>query len=188
MAMDRLFMAVRALFVRAVVRSIDDTGAEQMLTVQSHYGRVRSGVPVHQPFGFASYAPLDGAVTPVVAVGGDQADLMALPPANPSRARFGRLGEGDSVLYDACGQRIYIQNGKIVRLDCASEMLVTIGGIPILDLTAKQATLNVPLAVKGGITATGDIAAQGDVKAGSISLTGHDHPVTDAPGTTGKPQ
>ncbi|MBY4640281.1 phage baseplate assembly protein [Gluconacetobacter entanii] len=185
---DRLFMAVRGLFVRAVVRGIDDTGGEQMLTVEPHFGRTRSQVPVHQPFGFASHAPLDGAVAPVVAVGGDHADLMALPPANPSKARFGKLGEGDSVLYDACGQRIYIQNGKIVRIDCTSEMLVTIGGSPILDLTAKQATLNVPLSVKGSITATDDITTQGDVKAASVSLTNHTHTVTDAPGTTGKPQ
>lgn len=167
--MDHLFMAVRGLFVRAVVRAIDDAGAEQMLSVESHFGRVRSRVPVHQAFGFASHAPLDGAVTPVVAVGGDHADLMALPPANPSKARFGKLGEGDSVLYDACGQRVYVQNGKIVRIDCTSEMLVTIGGSPILDLTAEQATLNVPLKVKGKIEASGDVVG------GGISLITHQH-------------
>lgn len=166
---DRLFMAVRGLFVRAVVHAIDDTGSEQMLSVESHFGRMRSRVPVHQAFGFASHAPLDGAVAPVVAIGGDHADLMALPPANPSKARFGKLGEGDSVLYDACGQRVYVQNGKIVRIDCTAEMLVTIGGSPILDLTATQATLNVPLKVNGGIDATKDIVA------GGISLMNHPH-------------
>lgn len=166
---DHLFMSVRSLFVRAVVRAIDDTGSEQMLSVESHFGRMRSRVPVHQQFGFASHAPLDGAVAPVVAVGGDHADLMALPPANPSKARFGKLGEGDSVLYDACGQRVYVQNGKIVRIDCTAEMLVTIAGSPILDLTAKQATLNVPLKVNGGIETTDDVVAAG------ISLMNHLH-------------
>lgn len=179
---DHLFMAVRSLFSRAVVRAIDDTGSEQMLTVESHFGRPRSRVPVHQSFGFASHAPLDGAVAPVVAVGGDHADLMALPPANPSKARFGKLGEGDSVLYDACGQRIYIQNGRIVRVDCTSEMLVTIGGSPILDLTAKQATLNVPLKVNGGIETSDDVVA------GGISVMNHNHSgVTRGGDTSGPP-
>ena len=36
--------------------------------------------------------------------------------------------------------------------------------------------------------ATGDVTATGDVKADSISLTTHTHPVTNAPGTTGTPQ
>ncbi|MBV1834962.1 Gp138 family membrane-puncturing spike protein [Novacetimonas pomaceti] len=38
------------------------------------------------------------------------------------------------------------------------------------------------------VTTTGTITAQGDVTGEGISLSGHAHPVTSAPGTTGRPQ
>ncbi|XQZ98803.1 hypothetical protein ACOZ4Y_02415 [Komagataeibacter rhaeticus] len=51
------------------------------------------------------------------------------------------------------------------------------------------------LAVTGGsittdkdMTAQGTVTGQTDVMADGISGKGHEHPVTDAPGTTGKPE
>ncbi|WP_308719183.1 phage baseplate assembly protein [Komagataeibacter xylinus] len=175
MSYDHLWMAYRGMHVRAVVQAIDDTGGEQVVSAQAHAGGGRSQIPVHQPFGFSSHAPLDGAVTHVVAVGGDHADLVALPPANPSVARFGALAEGETVMYDAWGQRIHMIGGKIVAIDAAQELQVNIGGALILDLTAKGAQLNVPLSVKGTITATEDITTQGDVKTATVSLNEHPH-------------
>lgn len=174
---------LRSLTRRAVVHAINDNGAGQTVTVEAHAGCPRSDVPVHQPFGFSSHAPVRGALTHVIPLGGDEADLMALPPANPSTGHMGGLSEGESVLYDAVGQAVYLQDGRIIRVQAATEMTIEIGGEVVLDLTADLATLNVPLKVKGGIQASEDIVA------GKISLQNHSHGGVQAgSASTGAPQ
>lgn len=174
---------LRSLARRAVVYAINDNGAGQTVTVEAHAGCPRSNVPVHQQFGISSRAPLNGAVTYVVALGGDEADLLALPPANPSLAHMGNLADGETVLYDAVGQAVYLQDGKFVRVQVATQMTVEIGGETVLDLTSEQATLNVPLLVNGGIKASEDIIA------GTVSVQDHLHGgVQKGSDTTGKPQ
>ncbi|MDE7547202.1 phage baseplate assembly protein [Acetobacter fabarum] len=168
---------------RAVVHAINDNGAGQTVTLEAHAGYPRSNVPVHQQFGLSSRAPLEGAVTHVMALGGDEADLLALPPANPSLAHMGNLASGETVLYDAVGQAVYLQGGKFVRVLAATGMTVEIGGVTVLELTSKQATLNVSLQVNGGITASQDIVA------GTVSVQDHLHGgVQKGSDTTGQPQ
>ncbi|KAB8124009.1 hypothetical protein D3W54_07100 [Komagataeibacter medellinensis] len=180
---DHIVMQLRSLATRAVVQAIDDTGANQSVTVAAHAGRTRSQVPVHQQFGLSSHAPVKGAVAPIVALGGDPSDLVALPPANPSLSRVGGLAEGETVLYDAIGQQVYLQDGKIVRIVAATEMTVEIGGKTLLDITPQGATLNVDLQVNGKIAATGDVTA------GNISVQKHPHDgVQPGSGITGAPQ
>lgn len=174
---------LRSLSRRAVVHAINDNGACQTVSVEMHAGYPRSEVPVHQQFGLSSSVPLNGAVTHVVALGGDEADLLALPPANPSLAHMGNLASGETVLYDAVGQAVYLQDGKFVRVQAVTKMMVEIGGEVVLDLTAKLATLNVPLQVNGSIKATDDIVA------GTVSLQDHLHGgVQQGNDKTGKPQ
>ncbi|WP_122050351.1 phage baseplate assembly protein [Asaia bogorensis] len=176
-------MALRSLFSRGVIADIDDTGGDQTVTLDTHYGVTRSSVPVHHPFGLAAHAPHDGAVTHVVANGSDPADLVALPPANPSVARMGNLAEGEVCLYDSMGQKLYFQGGKIVRVDCASELQVRIGGTTVFDVT--QDRIYTPL----DIQTDGKITAKGDVVAGTVSLQNHVHKGVQAgSGTSGTPQ
>nr|WP_298797537.1 phage baseplate assembly protein [uncultured Acetobacter sp.] len=167
--MSETAQKLRSLARRAVVHAIDDSGPQQMLTIEGHAGYPRSKVPVHQQFGFASHVPIDGAVTHVMALGGDEADLTALPPSNPSLAHIGGLAKGESIHYDAVGQAVYLQDGKIVRVIAHSEMAIEIAGTVVLDLTNELATLNVPLKVNGEITATEDIVGKG------VSLHDHAH-------------
>jgi phage baseplate assembly protein V len=177
---DHVVQQLRGLTGRAVVQAIDDTGADQMLTLAAHAGRTRSQVPVHQQFGLSSRAPLNGAVAPVIALGGDPSDLIALPPSNPSLSRAGGLAEGETVLYDSVGQAVYLQNGRIVRVQAATEMRVEIAGEVVLDVTATLVTVNAALQVNGKITATGDVVGNG------ISLDQHVHPAGTP--NTGTPQ
>ncbi|GBR09520.1 phage baseplate assembly protein domain-containing protein [Gluconobacter frateurii] len=181
--LTELHHALRGQHVRAVVEDLDDTGPEQLLTLQAHYGQVRSQVPVWQPFGFASSVPLDGAITHLIQVGSDPSDVIALPPANPAAARMGGLTAGESCQYDSVGQKIYLQDGKIVRVDAHQELLVSIGGQTVLDVTPDG------VAITGKLTVTETIVAQGDVKGAGISLSTHTHSgVQTGSGTTGKPQ
>lgn len=181
--MSEVAQKLRSLARRAVVHAVDDSGPQQTITMEAHEGYPRSKVPVHQQFGFASHVPVDGAVTHVVALGGDEADLTALPPANPTVAHIGGLSEGESIHYDAVGQAVYLQDGRIVRVIAHSEMAVEIGGTVVLDLTSELATLNVPLKVKGGIEATEDIVGKG------VSLHDHTHSgVKAGSDTSGAPE
>jgi len=178
-----LHYSLRSQTLRGVVQALDDSGPAQTVTVQMHFGQLRSEVPVHHPFGFSSVAPLDGAITHVVQNGADPSDLIALPPANPSAARMGGLETGEAVLYDACGQKVYLRNGKIVQIDALSEMVVSIGGKTVLDLTKDGAAITGSLSVSEGIKAGGDVVA------GSVSLQGHVHSgVQTGSGETGKPE
>ncbi|NHO33335.1 phage baseplate assembly protein domain-containing protein [Acetobacter fallax] len=186
---DHLWMALRAHTVRAVIHAIDDTGAEQAVDLTAHYGSPRTKVPVHYPFGFASSVPLDGAVTHVVATGGDQADLVALPPANPSVARVGPLAEGEAVLYDSVGQKVYLSGGRIVRVDAHTSMDVRIGGKMVFQVTAGGAAVTGSLSVSGDVAVQGNVTSQKDVVASGISLTKHVHGgVQGGSSTTGAPQ
>lgn len=176
-----LYMALRGLVSRAVVRDLDDTGANQTVALDTHYGRTRGKVPVHFPFGFGSHVPHDGAVTAVVAAGGDHADPIALPPSNPSAARMGNLAEGETVLYDAAGQKIYLVGGKVIRVDVVQQLDVRIAGQSILTVDKDGASLTGTLKVSKDIIAEGDMTASGtvtgrkDVLGDGKSLKDHTH-------------
>lgn len=189
-----LYMSLRGLFTRAVVQDLDDSGANQTVTLTSHYGRTRSKVPVHFPFGFGSHVPHDGAVTAVVAAGGDHADPIALPPSNPSAARMGNLAEGETVLYDAVGQKLYLKDGKIVQVDAAEQLDVRIAGQSILtvdkDGVAVIGTLKVSqnIIAQGDMTADGTVVGKKDVVGNGISLHDHTHTSAAAGSPTSPPK
>ncbi|MDC7787959.1 phage baseplate assembly protein [Rhodoplanes sp. TEM] len=105
--MRELVHMIRGLITRAVVRSSDDGKATQLVDVTIREGHDRAGVEVLQPFGIASRAPAGGLVL-VLAVGGDQGDLVALPVSAPG-VRLGFLEEGEAALYGADGSRVHVK-------------------------------------------------------------------------------
>lgn len=189
-----LYMSLRGLISRAVVRDVDDSGANQTVTLDTHYGRTRGKVPVHYPFGFGSHVPHDGAVTAVVAAGGDHADPIALPPSNPSASRMGNLAVGETVLYDAAGQKVYLMGGKIIRVDAAQQLEVRIAGKSILTVDKDGAaligtlTVSKDIVAKGDMTASGTVTGQQDVVGNGISLRDHTHTSAAAGSPTSPPK
>lgn len=174
----------RRSIARGVVHAIDDTGGDQVVSLETHAGNVRTQVPVHYPFGFAAHCPADGAWTVVHAMAGDAGDPVAMPPANPQAARFGALPEGDAVLYDAAGQRVHLRGGVIVDVQALQAMNVTIGGTLMLEVTGQGAVLHANLVVHGQIQADQDVIA-----GGGISLQQHVHGgVQNGSSLTGAPQ
>jgi phage gp45-like len=123
--------AQRGTVMRAVVRSTDDGQGSQLATVTVARHVDRSDVEVLQPFGMASRPPKGGMMV-VLAVGGDQGDLVGLPAANPS-VRMGGLGEGETVIYNAKGDRV------LIKADGAIEITTT-GSVV---LKAREATVTV---------------------------------------------
>ncbi|NLI28400.1 MAG: hypothetical protein GX413_13670 [Acetobacter sp.] len=164
-----LWMALRGHISRGVIRSVADDGDEQTVDIDTHYGRTRTKIPVHYPFGFASHVPHDGAVTHLVSSGADHSDPIALPPSNPSVSRMSGLAEGETCIYDAVGQAVYFRDGKIVQVDAHTVFNIRIGGTQIVSVDAGGVTIT------GALHATGIISSDDDVKASSVSLKSHEH-------------
>lgn len=136
---EELWMALRGLVVRAVVRASNDVRNVQTVDITTHEGINRDGIPVLQPYGLATRAPT-GSTTIVLMVGGDQGNGVALPAGAP-HARFGNLAEGEVVLYNAGGTRIALRDG-VVEIHADGQVLVK----------ADE------LRVEGNIVATGDVS------------------------------
>jgi phage baseplate assembly protein V len=146
---------LRGMAVRGLVHRVDDGSAAQRLDVETHEGVVRSAVEVLQPYGLAS-APAAGGLTVVIALGGDQGDLVALPMAQPA-ARMGGLGPGQVALYDDTGSRVLLSADGKLAVTAAAEVTVTVGGT-VLKVSPGGVEITGNLAVTGNITATGTVS------------------------------
>ncbi|MDU7520207.1 MAG: phage baseplate assembly protein [Roseomonas mucosa] len=175
---DETAMALRGVAVRGMVSGFDDTGAMQTVDGETHEGVARGTIEVHQPFGFASLPP-DGAFTIFFALGGDQGDMVALPPMHPDY-RFGGLEPGESVLYDDEGNRVHIRRGGIIEIVSARKVRILTQGVEI------EAPLGVkitgPLEVDGPITSTEDISDRlGSMQQMRNVYNGHTNPQDGPP-------
>lgn len=172
--MDRATaMALRGLIMRAEVQGVADGAETQAVEALTHEGILRSGVEVLAPFGVSSVPPA-GGMTVLLAVGGDQGDMVALPLACPS-ARYGSLAPGETVVHDAAGNRLHFRNGGLVELHAAASISVKVGGVEMVVSDAN-------------VTITGDLVVTGNVSdaAGSMQemrdrYNAHGHPDASAP-------
>lgn len=147
--------ALRGLVLRGVVHQVDDAGGLQTLDVETHAHVVRSGVEVLHPYGLGS-APPPGALTVVLAIGGDQGDLVALPAASPA-GRMGGLQPGEVALYDDGGNRVHLAAGGTIRIVAATALHVVVGGTE-LRVAAD------------GVHITGDLFVSGQVSDANGSM------------------
>lgn len=100
--------AIRGVVSRVVIRSTNDNGENQTATVTMFKDVDRSDVEVLQPYGFGSRPKAKAGVGIVLAVGGDQGDLVLLPVGSPS-TRMGKLEEGETAIYVENGSRVHIK-------------------------------------------------------------------------------
>jgi len=149
-------MALRGLVVRAEVRGTGDAGEMQTVEAETHDGILRSGIEVLQPFGVASRPPAAGAIAVLLAVGGDQGDMVALPLACPS-ARYGDLAAGETVVHDAAGNRLHFRAGGLVEIAASTSLKVTVGGTELLVNAS-------------GVTITGNLVVSGNISDGNGSM------------------
>lgn len=150
----------RAQASRAVVHQVDDSTGSQLLDIETHEGITRSDVEVLQPYGLAS-RPAAGALTVVIAIGGDPTDLVALPPAGG--VRYG-VEVGEVALYNDELSRVHLRTGGFVDVTAATEVNVKVGGT-VFRVTADGVEITGNLAVAGNITATGTVSdGAGDLR------------------------
>lgn len=173
---SELAMAARGLVARGVVTAVYDDKGVQLVDVVTHDGVARTGVEVWQPYGFAASPPEGGQVL-LLAVGGDQSDLLALP-ASHSGARFGGQQRGEAALYDDLGNRAHIRRGgliellasALVRIKALAARIEAANGLTVVGPTTLQGDVTIAgnLNVQGSITATGTITASGTVHGSNI--------------------
>lgn len=160
----------RGMISRAVVTAQHDGGEAQTVDVTTHASVDRSAVEVVQQFGFTSMAP-GGAMVVVLAVGGDQSDLVALPVAAPG-ARLGGLNPGDTAIYSANGSRIIIRADGVIEVNATQKV---VGKAPNWDIEGD-------VKIKGDVDIDGELRTSRDIrdKTGAMSAmrdqyNGHGH-------------
>lgn len=128
--------ALRGLVTRGLVSAADDTGETQTVDVTARQGARLTAVEVAQPFGLASNAPAGGLVV-LLAVGGDQGDLVALPVGAPS-ARLGKLAPGEVAIYCADGSRVHVRADGTIDVLSSTAVHAKVTGGGELDLTTTM--------------------------------------------------
>jgi phage gp45-like len=98
---------IRGIVARAAQRSSNDKGGSQTANVEVHRHVDRTDVEILTPFGFASRSPPGGEMV-VLAVGGDQGDLVGLPTSAPGN-RLGGLEEGEAAMHNLKGDRVHVK-------------------------------------------------------------------------------
>ncbi|RXT52924.1 hypothetical protein B6S44_19485 [Bosea sp. Tri-44] len=99
--------AYRGVVARAAVRSTNDKGGSQTATVEVHRHVERTDVEVLGVSGVSTRPPAGGEAI-VLAVGGDQGDLVALPLQAPGN-RMGGLEEGEVAVHNLKGDRVHVK-------------------------------------------------------------------------------
>lgn len=155
---EELWMGLRGMIVRGLVRAVGDGTAVQTVNVTTHEGIHRNNVPVLQPYGLAAHPP-QGSTVVLLMLGGDQGEPVALPAEAP-HARMGNLAPGEVALYNAGGTRVVLRDG-VVEIHAATRV-----------------TIFAPeLRVEGNIVATGTISdANGSMDEMRAAYNAHGHP------------
>ena len=178
---------------RAVVTLVDDEGGRQAVQLAALAGEVLDNIERFQEYGFSS-VPLPGAEGVLLAMAGMRQHSVAVA-VEDRRYRPTGLSPGEVCLYtaedtDAEPHRVVLQNGRIVRFECAStravfgpDSITLVAGGSTFTLTDQgvrqtaangaalvlddEADFNVNLGVDGDINPTGNVDG--------IKVSKHDH-------------
>lgn len=119
---------LRGIIRRGTLKNIKDDGQTQTASVEVAEDVWRDDVEIHQIYGLSTHAPEDGALAIVIAIGGDEGDLVVLPIANPSK-RLGNLSEGDVASYNRHGDKFVIGDDGTIEAKAGASFSVKVGGV-----------------------------------------------------------
>jgi len=182
---EQLIFDLRSIIVEGIVLAINDAGIVQTVDVQTHDGVVRSGIEVWQPAGFSGTPEETGRVL-LFAVGGDAANLRALPVVDDQR--YGGQEPGARTMYCRDGTRVSVRPGGLVEVWGGTS--ITTNSPTCVINAPNGATINGPLIVNGSITATGDITDSSGTNTATVAAlrSAHDlHKHTATGGLTSTP-
>jgi phage baseplate assembly protein V len=182
--------SVRQAF-RGVLNRVNASEPMQTAQVAGLADETLQDVEHIQQFGFTSNPP-PGTEAIIIPLGGTTTHGIVIATENGDY-RIKSLASGEVAIYNQSGASITLKNGKVINIDCNELNINASAGVNITapdvncsqQLTANgQINGNGGMAVKGGSGATfsgnisqtdGSYSTTGDVTAGNISLTNHDH-------------
>ncbi len=119
---------IRGMARRATAKNVNDTGQMQTASFEVAPGVWRENIEIAQPYGFAGHVDEDGAEFLLIALGGDQGDLVALPLGNPSQ-RMGKLPAKQVGLYNSGGDRIMLRPDGTIEVAAGTALSVKVEGV-----------------------------------------------------------
>jgi phage baseplate assembly protein V len=198
---------------RVVTGSTDSTTKVQMLQLSGLAGEKLDGAEYFQHYGYTSNPPA-GCMGIAVPLNG-QTSHTVIVATEHGTYRLKELSPGEVALYTDEGASVVLKRGKIIEATCDVYRVkcktYEVEAEESADFTTPKVTAsqqviatgkisgNGGMAIKGGedgATATfegtlrqtgGNYETDGDVKAGNVSLTDHEHPNGDGGNPTGKP-
>ncbi|UAN46998.1 phage baseplate assembly protein V [Serratia sp. JSRIV001] len=198
---------------RVVTGSANSTTKVQMIQLSGLAGERLDGAEYFQHYGYTSNPPA-GCMGIAVPLNG-QTSHTVIVATEHGGYRLTALKTGEVALYTDEGTRIVLKRGKIIEATCDVYRVkcktYEVDAEESADFTTPKVTAsqqviatgkisgNGGMDIKGGgdgATATfegtlrqtaGNYETDGDVKAGTISLTGHDHPNGNGGKPTGHP-
>ena len=197
-AVDEIRQAFRG--VLHLVKSADNI---QKVQTSGLADETLQDVELMQQFGFTSVPPANTQAV-ILPIGGQTTHGIVIATENGS-FRVKNLQGGEVAVYDESGSSIVLKKGRLIEIDCdvlkiKAATKVDISS-PLVEtdqvFTAQgQINGNGGMAVQGGSGASftgnvqqsgGSFTTNGDVKAGTISLSNHKH-TGDSGGKTSKPE
>lgn len=183
-----------------LVKSVDNI---QKVQASGLADETLQDVELMQQFGFTSVPPANTQAV-ILPIGGQTTHGIVIATENGS-FRVKNLQGGEVAVYDESGSSIVLKKGRLIEIDCdvlkiKAATKVDISS-PLVEtdqvFTAQgQINGNGGMAVQGGSGASftgnvkqsgGSFTTNGDVKAGTISLSNHKH-TGDSGGKTSKPE
>lgn len=159
------------LVARAVVTLVNDAAKMQTLQLGLLADETLDGAEHWQPYGL-TYKPHAGAEALVLAVGGHRAHSVVIACAD-RRYRLTGLEDGEVALYSDEGDKVHLKRGRVIEVETETFNLKA----------ATAVNIDTPR-----LALSGDLQAQGDVRAGDVSLRQHPHGgVQPGSGQSGEP-
>lgn len=155
---------LRLIADRAIVTLVNDSLQRQGLQLKVLADESADDVERFQNYGHTSVPP-EGAEAIVLGLGGARAGLVAIAVEHKG-SRPKDLEAGDSCLYHLEGHRIILRKNGVIEIAAKTVTLTA---------TEKFTIISPDNEIQGPLHVTGPISSDEDVKAGDISLSGHDH-------------
>lgn len=177
--LERIWRRVRRLFAAARITSVVDDRSVQFLQIRTSDGTVQDGIPRLGEYGLASRPPV-GSDAFVAFLAGHPTDATVIATGHQA-SRPRSLVDGEVMLYDTRGQRVYLS---------ASGIVVEGTNLPIVVRTTGTATVTATggVTINGPLTVNGNTAFNGTVSANGIPIgSTHKHTGGTISGLTGTP-
>ncbi len=155
---------LRLIADRAIVTAVTDSFSRQGLQLKVLADEAADDVERFQNYGHTSVPPA-GSEAIVLGIGGARAGLVAIAVEDKS-VRPKDLEAGDNCLYHLEGHRLILRKDGLLELEAKTV---------IISASEKLTMMSPDTEIQGPLHVTGPITSDDDVKAGDISLSGHDH-------------